>query len=107
MRVSGGVKGSGYGCSGGKASVGEFTDLRWVTAEDRASTIRSDLASRRASRGEDQTASDGMKRTLADCFWPGASTMQPVSMSLSPLRLKASVMLLTSSAQKNGSPGGV
>jgi hypothetical protein len=32
--------------------------------------------------------------------------MQPVSMPAS-LRLKASVMLLTGSAQKNGSPGGV
>jgi hypothetical protein len=31
--------------------------------------------------------------------------MQPLP--LSPGRLKASVMLLTGSAQKNGSPGGV
>ncbi|WP_263492543.1 hypothetical protein [Mesorhizobium sp. CO1-1-7] len=34
MRVSGGVKGSGYGCFGGKASIAEFTDLRRVTIED-------------------------------------------------------------------------
>ena len=27
----GGVKGSGYGRFGGKASVPEFTDLRWIT----------------------------------------------------------------------------
>ena len=30
----GGVKGSGYGRFGGKASIAEFTDLRWVTIED-------------------------------------------------------------------------
>ncbi|PBC23832.1 MULTISPECIES: aldehyde dehydrogenase [unclassified Mesorhizobium] len=30
----GGVKGSGYGRFGGKASITEFTDLRWVTIED-------------------------------------------------------------------------
>ncbi|OCJ07877.1 salicylaldehyde dehydrogenase [Rhizobium sp. AC44/96] len=30
----GGVKGSGYGRSGGKAAVAEFTDLRWITIED-------------------------------------------------------------------------
>ncbi|ETA71690.1 MULTISPECIES: aldehyde dehydrogenase [Mesorhizobium] len=30
----GGVKGSGYGRFGGKASIPEFTDLRWVTIED-------------------------------------------------------------------------
>lgn len=29
----GGVKGSGYGRFGGKAAIGEFTDLRWVTIE--------------------------------------------------------------------------
>ena len=27
----GGVKGSGYGRFGGKASVAEFTELRWIT----------------------------------------------------------------------------
>jgi acyl-CoA reductase-like NAD-dependent aldehyde dehydrogenase len=27
----GGVKGSGYGHFGGKASVAEFTELRWIT----------------------------------------------------------------------------
>jgi acyl-CoA reductase-like NAD-dependent aldehyde dehydrogenase len=32
----GGVKGSGYGRFGGKASIAEFTDLRWVTIEDPA-----------------------------------------------------------------------
>ncbi|MGX8013030.1 aldehyde dehydrogenase [Mesorhizobium sp. ORM8.1] len=30
----GGVKGSGYGRFGGKASIAEFTDLRWLTIED-------------------------------------------------------------------------
>ncbi|PZV35785.1 aldehyde dehydrogenase [Mesorhizobium kowhaii] len=30
----GGVKGSGHGRFGGKASIAEFTDLRWVTIED-------------------------------------------------------------------------
>ncbi|WP_352875628.1 hypothetical protein [Mesorhizobium sp. M1396] len=55
----------------------------------------------------DQTACDGVKRTLADRICPGANTMHPVSMPASPLQLKASVMLLTGSAQKNGSPGGV
>ncbi len=30
----GGVKGSGYGRFGGKASIAEFTDLRWMTIED-------------------------------------------------------------------------
>ncbi|MGX5828932.1 aldehyde dehydrogenase [Mesorhizobium sp. 43Arga] len=30
----GGIKGSGYGRFGGKASIAEFTDLRWVTIED-------------------------------------------------------------------------
>jgi acyl-CoA reductase-like NAD-dependent aldehyde dehydrogenase len=30
----GGVKGSGYGRFGGKAAIGEFTDLRWITIED-------------------------------------------------------------------------
>lgn len=30
----GGVKGSGYGRFGGKASIAEFTDMRWVTIED-------------------------------------------------------------------------
>ncbi|TPK70506.1 aldehyde dehydrogenase [Mesorhizobium sp. B2-4-17] len=30
----GGMKGSGYGRFGGKASIAEFTDLRWVTIED-------------------------------------------------------------------------
>jgi acyl-CoA reductase-like NAD-dependent aldehyde dehydrogenase len=30
----GGVKGSGYGRFGGKAAIGEFTDLRWITLED-------------------------------------------------------------------------
>ena len=30
----GGVKGSGHGRFGGKAAIGEFTDLRWITIED-------------------------------------------------------------------------
>jgi len=30
----GGVKDSGYGRFGGKASIAEFTDLRWITIED-------------------------------------------------------------------------
>lgn len=30
----GGMKGSGYGRFGGKASIAEFTDLRWLTIED-------------------------------------------------------------------------
>lgn len=30
----GGVKSSGYGRFGGKASIAEFTDLRWITIED-------------------------------------------------------------------------
>ncbi|PCI84429.1 MAG: salicylaldehyde dehydrogenase [Hyphomicrobiales bacterium] len=30
----GGVKNSGYGRFGGKASINEFTDLRWITIED-------------------------------------------------------------------------
>jgi acyl-CoA reductase-like NAD-dependent aldehyde dehydrogenase len=30
----GGLKGSGYGRFGGKASIAEFTDLRWLTIED-------------------------------------------------------------------------
>ncbi len=30
----GGVKASGYGRFGGKAAIGEFTELRWVTIED-------------------------------------------------------------------------
>lgn len=30
----GGVKGSGYGRFGGKASIAEFTNLRWLTIED-------------------------------------------------------------------------
>ncbi|MBZ9722526.1 hypothetical protein LB524_03610 [Mesorhizobium sp. ESP6-5] len=34
LRVGGGVKGSGYGRFGGKASIAEFTDLRCVTIED-------------------------------------------------------------------------
>jgi hypothetical protein len=38
----GGVKGSGYGRFGGKASIAEFTDLHWVTIEDPASTTHSD-----------------------------------------------------------------
>ena len=32
----GGMKGSGFGRFGGKAAIGEFTDLRWVTIEDPA-----------------------------------------------------------------------
>ena len=30
----GGVKASGFGRFGGKAAIGEFTDLRWITIED-------------------------------------------------------------------------
>jgi acyl-CoA reductase-like NAD-dependent aldehyde dehydrogenase len=30
----GGVKSSGFGRFGGKAAIGEFTDLRWITIED-------------------------------------------------------------------------
>ncbi len=30
----GGVKASGHGRFGGKAAIGEFTDLRWITIED-------------------------------------------------------------------------
>jgi acyl-CoA reductase-like NAD-dependent aldehyde dehydrogenase len=59
-------------------------------------------------RRQGQTASDGVKRMLADRIRPGASMTQPVLvLSSSFTRLKASVMLLTGSAQKNGSPGGV
>jgi benzaldehyde dehydrogenase (NAD) len=29
----GGVKDSGYGRFGGKASIAEFTDLRWITVQ--------------------------------------------------------------------------
>jgi acyl-CoA reductase-like NAD-dependent aldehyde dehydrogenase len=29
----GGVKGSGYGRFGSKASIAEFTDLRWITIQ--------------------------------------------------------------------------
>jgi len=31
----GGVKGSGYGRFGGKAAIAEFTDLRWITLQQR------------------------------------------------------------------------
>ncbi len=37
-------QGSGYGRFGGKASIAEFTDLRWVTIGIRASITRSDPA---------------------------------------------------------------
>jgi acyl-CoA reductase-like NAD-dependent aldehyde dehydrogenase len=29
----GGVKDSGYGRFGGKAAIGEFTELRWITIQ--------------------------------------------------------------------------
>jgi hypothetical protein len=39
----GGVKSSGYSRFDSKAVIDEFTDLRWITIEDR-STTRSDAA---------------------------------------------------------------
>ena len=35
----GGVKASGYGRFGGKAAIAEFTDLRWITIEDRPAAL--------------------------------------------------------------------
>ena len=43
----GGVKGCGYGRFGGKAAIAEFTDLRWITIEDRQPAL-SVLRRRRA-----------------------------------------------------------